>query len=250
MSDHLQVRCTFRTPIPETINDLMRSPLVKLRTGWDYLLHRKGLLANPSSTAHAITRARAGRTRPDVMVRIYHISGKDRYSRSKGAGLDPWSGFSIGGFALYPASRGSIHCASADPHTAPRIQPNYLADPADCQAALDLLRLIRRIAARPALQAVISAEQRPGPDATSDEALLAYARETGQTAWHTVGTCRMGRPEESVVDSALRVHGIAGLRVADVSVMPTIASSNTNAPALMIGERAAALLLSDAEPRR
>ena len=249
MSDHLQVRCTFRTPIPETINDLMRSPLVKLKTGWAYLAHRKGLLANTSSTAHAITRAGAGRTRPDVMVRIYHISGKDRYSRSKGAGLDPWSGFSIGGFALYPASRGSIHCASPDPHAPPRIQPNYLAEAGDRQAAVDLLRLIRRIASRPALQGVISAEERPGAGASSDDALLAYARETGQTAWHTVGTCRMGRPDESVVDSALRVHGIGALRVADISVMPTIASSNTNAPALMIGERAAALLLSDAEPR-
>ena len=249
MSDHLQVRCTFRTPIPETINDLMRSPRVKLKMGWAYLAHRKGLLANTSSTAHAITRAGAGRTRPDVMVRIYHISGKDRYSRSKGAGLDPWSGFSIGGFALYPASRGSIHCASADPHAPPRIQPNYLADAADRRAAVDLLRLVRRIAARPALQGVISAEERPGAGASSDDALLAYARETGQTAWHTVGTCRMGRPDESVVDSALRVHGIDALRVADVSVMPTIASSNTNAPALMIGERAAALMLSDAERR-
>ena len=249
MSDHLQVRCTFRTPIPETINDLMRSPRVKLKMGWAYLAHRKGLLANTSSTAHAITRAGAGRTRPDVMVRIYHISGKDRYSRSKGAGLDPWSGFSIGGFALYPASRGSIHCASADPHAPPRIQPNYLADAADRRAAVDLLRLVRRIAARPALQGVISAEERPGAGASSDDALLAYARETGQTAWHTVGTCRMGRPDESVVDSALRVHGIGALRVADVSVMPTIASSNTNAPALMIGERAAALILSGAERR-
>ena len=249
MSDHLQVRCTFRTPIPETINDLMRSPRVKLKMGWAYLAHRKGLLANTSSTAHAITRAGTGRTRPDAMVRIYHISGKDRYSRSKGAGLDPWSGFSIGGFALYPASRGSIHCASADPHAPPRIQPNYLADAADRRAAIDLLRLVRRIAARPALQGVISAEERPGAGASSDDALLAYARATGQTAWHTVGTCRMGRPDESVVDSALRVHGIAALRVADVSVMPTIASSNTNAPALMIGERAAALMLSDAERR-
>lgn len=96
------------------------------------------------------------------------------------------------------------------------------------------------------MQDVVIAEERPGAATTSDEALLDDARETGQTAWHTVGTCRMGRPEESVVDSQLRVHGMAGLRVADVSVMPTIASSNTNAPALMIGERAADLLLSDA----
>ncbi len=246
MSDHLQMRCTFRTPIAETINDLMRSPLVKLKMGWAYLRHRKGLLANTSSTAHAITRTAPGRDRPDVMIRVYHISGKDRYSRSRTAGLDPWSGFSVGGFALYPASRGSIHCASADPHQAPRIQPNYLAEPADRQAAVDLLRLIRVVASQPAMREVVIAEERPGAASISDETLLTYARETGQTAWHTVGTCRMGPPEEAVVDSQLRVHGIAGLRVADVSVMPTLASSNTNAPALMIGERAAEFVLAAA----
>ena len=246
MSDHLQLRCTYRTPIAETINDLMHDRRVKLKMAWNYLVHRKGLLANTSSTAHAITRLRPQRDRPDAMIRVYHISGKDRYSRSKTAGLDPWSGFSVGGFALYPASRGSIHCRSADPAEPPCIQPNYLSDPADRAAAVDLLRLVRTVAAQASLREVITAEERPGPAKTSDEALLDYACETGQTAWHTVGTCRMGRPGESVVDSRLRVHGLAGLRVADVSIMPTIASSNTNAPALMIGERASEWLLADA----
>jgi len=246
MSDHLQLRCTYRTPIAETINDLMHDRRVKLKMAWNYLVHRKGLLANTSSTAHAITRLRPQRDRPDAMIRVYHISGKDRYSRSKTAGLDPWSGFSVGGFALYPASRGSIHCRSADPAEPPCIQPNYLSDPADRAAAVDLLRLVRTVAAQASLREVITAEERPGPAKTSDEALLDYACETGQTAWHTVGTCRMGRPRESVVDSRLRVHGLAGLRVADVSIMPTIASSNTNAPALMIGERASEWLLADA----
>ena len=246
MSDHLQVRCTYRTPVHETINDLMRSPLVKMRVGLQYLLHRKGLLANTSSTAHAITRTARAVDRPDVMVRVYHISGKDRYSRSKTGGIDAWSGFSVGGFALYPRSRGSIHCASADPLAAPTIQPNYLADDRDCASAIALLRLIREIAATPAMQGVVIAEERPGAQSVSDEALLDYIRESGQTAWHTVGTCRMGRVGESVVDSRLRVHGVQGLRVADASVMPTIASSNTNAPALMIGERASDMLLADA----
>ena len=181
------------------------------------------------------------------MVRIYHISGKDRYSRSPGAGIDPWSGFSIGGFMLYPKSRGSIHVNSPDPKAPPRIQPNYLAEAEDRETTVDLLRLIRRIAGQPALGGVITHEQRPGPAVSETEALLEYARETGQTAWHTVGSCRMGASaEDSVVDSRLRVHGIQGLRVADASVMPTIASSNTNAPAMMIGERAAELMLADA----
>lgn len=245
MSDHLQVRRTYRTHLPITINDLMNSRWRGLLAGMQYLLRRKGLLAGTSSTAHAITRTRPDCPRPDVMVRVYHISGKDRYSRSKVAGIDPFSGFSVGGFVLYPESRGSVHCAVPDPLAAPSIQPNYLSREADRRATVDLLKLIGRIAAQPAMARVIHSEQRPG-DVDDDTALLDYARESGQTAWHTVGTCRMGLPGESVVDSRLRVHGIAGLRVADASVMPTIASSNTNAPAMMIGERAADMLIADA----
>jgi len=248
ISDHLQVRCAYRSRIPGTINDLMRSPFYKMKAGLQYIFTRRGLLASTSSTAHAITRAAPGASRPDVMVRIYHISGTDRYSRSPGAGIDPWSGFSIGGFMLYPKSRGSIHCTSADPTAFPSIQPNYLAEEEDRDTIVNLLRLIRKIAKQPALKNVIVDEQRPGPEVGEHEALLDYARGTGQTAWHTVGSCRMGtNAQDSVVDSKLRVHGIAGLRVADASVMPTIASSNTNAPAIMIGERVADFVMADAQ---
>ena len=248
MSDHLQVRRAYRSNISGTINDLMGSPLYKMRAGLQYLFTRRGLLASTSSTAHAITRAVPGATRPDVMVRIYHISGKDRYSRSPGAGIDPWSGFSIGGFMLYPKSRGSIHCTSPDPKAFPSIQPNYLAERQDQDTAVDLLRLIGRISGQPALKDVIAREERPGQEVDDYDALLEYARETGQTAWHTVGTCRMGRSrEDSVVDSQLKVHGITGLRIADASVLPTIASSNTNAPVIMFGERVADFMLRDAE---
>lgn len=246
MSDHLQVRCTYRTTRPITINDVMRSPWHRMRVGLQYVLTRKGLMAGTSSTAHAITRTDPALDRPDVMVRIYHISGKDRYSRSPGAGIDPFPGFSIGGFRLYPASRGSIHAVSPDAAVQPSIQPNYFADPSDRDTAVRLLRLVRRVAAQPAMRPWIVAEQRPGDGVVSDEALLDYARECGQTAWHTVGTCRMGSAADGVVDARLRVHGVERLRVADISVMPTIASSNTHAPAMMIGEKAADLILADA----
>lgn len=247
VSDHLQVRCAYRSSIAHTINDLMRSPLYKAWAGAQYLFKRRGLLASTSSTAHAITRSTSSVDRADVMVRIYHISGKDRYSRSPGAGIDPWSGFSIGGFMLYPNSRGSIHVGSSDPHKPPVINPNYLSDQRDRTTTINLLKLIRRIAHQPALSSrVIIGEQRPGPEVNEDAALLDYARETGQTAWHTVGSCRMGgNPVDSVVNSKLKVHGLFGLRVADASIMPTIASSNTNAPAIMIGERAADLILHE-----
>lgn len=238
MIDHLQIRNTYETSLPITINDVMRSPLRRMQVGLQYLLTRKGLMAGTSSTAHAITNG--------VMVRIYHISGKDRYSRSAGSGIDRYSGFSIGGFKLHPDSRGSIHIRSRDPLEPPGIQPNYLAHPADRADAVALLRLVRRIASQPAMKPLIVTEHRPGPAVSGDAELLDYVRQTGQTAWHTVGTCRMGKPEDSVVDARLRVHGVQGLRVIDASVMPTIASSNTNAPAMMIGERGADLVLQDA----
>lgn len=246
LSDHLQVRCTYETSEPVTINDLMRSPYHKAKAALSYLFARKGLLANTSSTAHAITRTDENLERPDVMIRIYHISGKDRYSRSVGGGIDRYSGFSIGGFVLYPKSRGAIHIRSADPTVPPTIQPNYLEHPEDRAATLALLKLVRKVASQPPLQRYIVGERRPGPEMRADADLMDYVRETGQTAWHTVGTCRMGASTDSVVDTRLRVHGVDRLRVIDASVMPTIVSSNTNAPAIMIGERGAQFVLEDA----
>ncbi len=246
--DHIQFRCTYETSLPITINDVMRSRLRRIQVGAQYLFTRKGLMAGTSSTAHAITRSGSDLQRPDVMVRIYHISGKDRYSRSKTGGIDPFSGFSIGGFKLHPVSRGSIHIRTCDPTLPPCIEPNYLSDEADRVSAVRLLRLIRRIADQPSMRRLIVAEHRPGPPVVDEAALLDYARESGQTAWHTVGTCRMGEAADSVVDDRLRVHGTIGLRVVDASVMPTIVSSNTNAPSIMIGERGADLVLEDASP--
>jgi choline dehydrogenase len=246
MVDHVQVRCTYRTNVAITINDVMRSRWHRMRFGLKYLLTRRGLLAGTSSTAHAITRTATSLDEPDVMVRIYHISGRDRFSRSKEAGIDPYSGFSIGGFKLQPLSRGWIHIRSRDPREYPSIEPHYLAHPADRATALALMRLVRRIAGQPALRPYVVSEERPGSAVDDDEGLLEYIRETGQTAWHTVGTCRMGRPGEGVVDTHLRVHGVAGLRVADTSIMPTIPSSNTNAAAIMVGERGADLVMEDA----
>ncbi len=247
--DHLQVRRTFRTNLPITINDIIRSPWLRMKFGLKYLLSRRGLLAGTSSTAHAITRTSEQLPRADVMVRIYHISGKDRFSRSAEAGIDPFSGFSIGGFKLHPLSRGSTHIRSARPEDAPSIDPHYLQHPDDGKTAVSLLRLIRRIATQPAMQPYIVQETRPGGDDENDEDLLDYARSTGQTAWHTVGTCRMGSVGEGVVDACLRVHGVEGIRVVDASIMPSIASSNTNAAAIMIGERGADLVLADSAVR-
>jgi choline dehydrogenase len=254
LSDHFQVRCTYETSISNTINDLLGSPWHKLRFALRYLLARKGHLAGTSSTAHAITRSIDGLSAADVMIRLYQISGADRYSRSKTGGIDRFSGFTLGGFKLYPRSVGHVHLKSPNPTEPPAIEPNYLQHPEDQQTALNILKLVRAVAAEPAMKAVIVRETRPGPgigpgigtDALDDAALLDYAKATGQTAWHTVGSCRIGDANSAVVDTRLRVHGIEGLRVADASVLPTIPSSNTNAPAIMVGEKAADMVLQDA----
>lgn len=153
-------------------------------------------------------------------------------------GLDQFSGVSIGFFQLYPDSRGSVHAAPPDPAVAPQIVANYLAASRDRAAVVRGLRLARRIGSHPALRSFPVDETRPGPGTVEDPALLDYARQVGQTSYHSVGTCRMGNDADAVFDHACCVRGVEGLRVADASVMPFLVSSNTNAPSIAIGERA------------
>lgn len=244
--DHLQVRFTYECRQPITINDLMNSYRVKLRHGLRYILRRRGLLSTTSSTVHAITRSDPALARPDLKIQLAQISGQNRYSRSKDQGIDPYPGFSIGLFALRPRSRGRLHVKGPDPGQPPAIQANYLGDAQDVQTYLRGLRLIRRIMAQPAMQPLLAGERRPGPETENDDDLLDYIRSTGQTSWHPISTCRMGNDDMAVVDARLRVRGIEGLRVVDASVMPTMASSNTNAPAFMIGEKGADMIKEDA----
>ncbi|ALG74352.1 hypothetical protein VY88_20210 [Azospirillum thiophilum] len=244
--DHLQVRFTFECTRPITINDMIHSPVRRMMVGLEYVLFRRGLLSTTSSTVHAIARTRPELPRPDVKIQLAQISGKDRYSRSKELGTDRYPGFSIGVFKLRPESRGSLHIRSADPLEPPEIRPNYLGHPKDEQTYVDAFKLIRRIAAQPAFAPLMAGERRPGPDTTRDEDLVDYARRTGQTSWHPISSCRMGTDDMAVVDARLRVRGVQGLRVVDASIMPTMASPNTNAPAIMIGEKGADLVLEDA----
>jgi choline dehydrogenase len=246
LMDHLQVRLTYECTVP-TINDLMNSAVKRYLAGLRYVLTRRGLLSTTSSTAHAIARTEADRNRADVKIQIAQISGADRYSRSKSLGIDAYSGFSIGVFGLRPESRGSIHAQTPSMADAPLIAANYLTHPNDIATCLRGLRMVREIASQPAFASIIVAERRPGPEVTSDEELISYARRTGQTSWHPIGTCRMGHDPEAVVDDRLKVQGIGSLRVVDCSIMPTMATSNTNAAALVIGEKASDLILDDAK---
>jgi choline dehydrogenase-like flavoprotein len=147
---------------------------------------------------------------------------------------------------LRPRSTGEIRLKSADPRQAPAIDPNYFADPADLKTLVEGLKVGRDIFAQGPLARVIARERFPGPDIRSDADLADFVRRAAETEYHPVGTCRMGQDRMAVVDHRLRVHGIDGLRVADASVMPRLVSGNTNAPTIMIGEKAANMIRADA----
>ncbi len=240
--DHLHTRVSFECTRPITLNDIMGNPLRKAWMGLEYLLRRGGHMAACTATVHALAKTDPALDRPDVKIQMHNLSAEDPRHPNKLV-LDRFPGFGIGTFALRPYSTGSVHITSSDPEAPLAIAANYLSDPRDAKTSVAALRLARRIAAQPALASLIVREVRPGPDAQSDEALLAHIARLGATAYHPIGTCKRGDDDMAVVDTELRVRGIAGLRVADASVMPTMVSSNTNAPSMMIGERCADFLL-------
>ena len=240
LRDHLQSRITFECNAPVTANDLLRSRRHAAKAMARYALTRGGLFATSSFKVHAFARSRPQAAYPDLRVQCALVSGPSRYV---GDGVDPFSGFHIGAYYINPESRGYVHIRSPDPEEPPAMQANYLDHPDDRAASTSAMQIVRRISRQPALQSVIVREVRPGPGVSSHDEFLEFVRGTGQTCWHPVGTCRMGAGADAVVDAELRVHGMAGLRVADASVMPFHVSSNTNVPAMVIGERAADLIL-------
>jgi len=246
LQDHLMPRITYECSPRVTVNDLLRNRWFLVRSLLRYMLYRDGLFATSSLNALAYIRTREGLSYPDVRIQSALISGSNRFSTSRDTGVDPYSGFHIGGYFIYPASRGSLHIHSRDPREQPVIRANYLSDALDREVIVLLLKAIRTVARQPALAAVIKREVRPGRDVVTDDELLEYARATGQTCWHPSGTCKMGSGADAVVDSQLHVHGLDALRVVDASVVPMIVASNTNIPTIMIGEKAADLVLRDA----
>jgi choline dehydrogenase len=164
---------------------------------------------------------------------------------------DPFPAFRMGFSPCKPTSRGHLQIRSPDPTVPPEMHPGYLATEEDCRMMIEGTRLVRRIAAAPALRAVTEREMLPGPGVESDDDILANARADAWTVFHQCGTCRMGRDARgAVVDERLRVHGLDGLRVADASIFPSIPSGNTNAPAIMVGEKASDIIREDARERR
>lgn len=241
LQDHLQGRLIYETHQPITLNDDMMSIAGRVRIGLRYMLQRKGPLGWWAGVAGGFARTSPELDRPDIQYHLYPFS-TDRKDKPA---LHPYSAFTLTVCQLRPHSRGSVHIQSADPFKAPAIRVNYLSDPRDVEVLTTGLALARQIARTEPLAGLIKRERSPGPDVTTREGLQAFLREKAMSVYHPSGTCRMGPGPDSVVDERLRVRGIAGLRVADASIMPTLISGNTNAPAIMIGEKAADMILAD-----
>jgi choline dehydrogenase len=241
LQDHLQIRAVYGVQGVRTLNTLARSVWGKARIGLQYLLTRSGPMSMSPSQLGAFTRSSPQQRWPNVEYHVQPLS-----LPAFGEPLDRQDAFTASVCNLNPGSRGSVHIASPDARQAPKIEPRYLSTDEDRLVAADSLRLTRRIVSQPALARYRPQELKPGAAYTTDEELARLAGDIGTTIFHPVGTCRMGRADDplAVVDSRLRVRGVRGLHVADASVMPTITSGNTNAPTLMLAERAAGWILS------
>ena len=247
--DHVQSRINFECTRPITLNDVVYNPMRQAWMAAKYLLTRRGLLATPGCTVHAVARTSPEEKRPNVKIQLWHMSSESRFETAapgKKHGLDRHSGFSIGLFQVRPESRGYVHTRSPDPRADPSIDPRYLNVEADRQAMLGAIRLSRSVMQQSAMAPYIVRETQPGIAISSDEDLMVYLRRSAQSSYHPVGTCKMGSDAMAVVDASLKVHGVSSLRVADSSIMPTMCAPNTNAASIMIGEKAADLILGAA----
>jgi choline dehydrogenase len=242
LQDHLQMRLMYKCTKPITTNDDLASLPRRIKVGLQWLLHRTGPLAIGINQGGIFARALPESKTPDVQFHIATLSAD-----LAGAKPHPWPGFTFSVCQLRPESRGTVTIRSTNPFEAPSMKPNYLSAELDRRCAVAAVKLARSLAATPAMRAYVAEEYKPGSAARTDEDLLEFARNYGATIFHPSGTCKMGSDPMAVVDDRLRVHGIAGLRVVDCSIMPTLVSGNTHAPAVMIAEKAADLILGELE---
>jgi choline dehydrogenase len=241
LQDHLQIRFQYRCTEPITMNDVINDWRYRYAAGLRYLLSRKGLLTIGAGYAGAFLRTRPDLASPDVQLHFLIFSAD-----TAGAALHAFPGFIVSVCQLRPESRGFVRIKSNDPAVPPAIQPRYLTARLDRDTVIDGMKLIRRIMEQPVMRRYIAEEMAPGDQCTSDADMLAYARDTATTVYHPTSTCRMGPDPTAVVDERLRVRGFERLRVIDASIMPTVVSGNTNAAAVMIGEKGADMVLGDA----
>ena len=241
LQDHLQVRIVMRCAQKITLNDIVNHPLRRTMMALRYAAFRTGPLTIAAGTAGAFFKTDPRLATPDIQVHFLPFS-----TDKMGEALHPYSGFSASVCQLRPESRGSLRIRSADPSVPPEIRLNYLATQTDRTANVEGLKILRRMLHAPALKPFVVEELEPGLKVASDDDLLAYCRQRGSTIYHPTSTCRMGNDALAVVDQRLRVRGIDGLRVVDGSVMPDLVSGNTNAPIIMIAEKASEMILQDA----
>ncbi len=241
LQDHLQLRMIYQVQGVKTLNKQANSLLGKAQMGLEYLLFKRGPMTMSPSQLGAFAKSSPEVSTADLEYHVQPLS-LDKF----GEPLHRFDAFTASVCHLRPVSRGTIKIESADPLVLPKIRPNYLSAREDQEVATNAIRVTRRIVAGQSLAKYQPREYLPGPNVQTPEQLIEAAGKIGTTIFHPVGTCRMGSDSEAVVDPQLRVRGIAGLRIADASVMPTITSGNTNSPTLMIAERAAAWMLADA----
>ncbi|MGB6395411.1 MAG: choline dehydrogenase [Bradyrhizobium sp.] len=241
LQDHMQVRLITRCTKAVTLNDIVNHPVRRIMAGVRYAAFRKGPLTIAAGTSGAFFKTSPRLATPDIQIHFLPFS-----TDKMGEKLHAFSGFTASVCQLRPESRGSLRIRSADPAAPPEIRINYLASETDRAAFIAGVKVLRNILAAPALKPYVVEEVYPGSKVTSDEDILAFCRQTGSTVYHPTSTCRMGNDPLAVVDQRLRVRGIEGLRVVDASVMPDLMSGNTNAPTIMIAEKASDMILEDA----
>jgi choline dehydrogenase len=241
LSDHFAVRVSHRVKNEVSVNQLARGLRLAREVG-RYAATGRGALTFGVTSAMVFCRSREGLASPDLQL----LFTPGSYDRSAIGRLEREPGMTVAVCAVRPDSRGTIMAKSPDPLGPPAIRPNYLSAASDVEVLLAGIDHARRIFAAPPLARHSTAETMPGPDASSEEALTDFVHRGGTNLHHPVGTCRMGEDPMAVVDSRLRVRGVAGLRVIDASVMPTVTTGNTNAPTIMIGEKGAAMIREDA----
>ncbi|GJL80495.1 MAG: choline dehydrogenase [marine bacterium B5-7] len=243
MKDHLQIRLINECNTKITTNDDLKSWYRQLKMGMRYLLFRSGPLSIGINQAGAFTATGVDYKRPGEPDIQFHFAALS--SDMPGSPLHDFSGFTSSVCQLRPESKGFIQLKSSDPRDIPEMHANYLSTDYDRRSVIEALKVARRVAGSAPLNRYIAREHAPGPDVTTDEDLLEFARNTGVTIFHPSCTCRMGIDDASVVDTRLRVRGVGGLRVVDCSIMPDIVSGNTHAPAVMIAEKASDMILED-----
>jgi choline dehydrogenase len=241
LQDHFGIGAEYRSTVHSTVNDLYNN---KLKGGLQLLRHllfRTGPFADNGNYSSTFIRSGPEIDRPDMMVTFMAWCTDEQLKPH------PFSGFTILAEHMRPTSRGHVHITGPRPTDQPEIQFNFFANEADQKAALAGLKFGRKIAETRPMADCVDYEISPGKDQQSDADLLDYCRAKGLSLLHPVGTCKMGVGTDSVVDPRLRVHGIERLRVADASIMPRIVTGNTNAASIMIGEKAAAMILEDGQ---